>query len=98
MFIESGLLTFAAIIAVMCKMPRNTLQKFLGYDYYIDMIASAIVVTAMYGTYSGMMTGAVATLALSIAMAVAKRIVGYQRYHRNEGWVVFIPAWRHRQG
>lgn len=80
----------------MVKMPRSTLQKLLGYDYYIDMVASIAVGIAMYGTYSGMMTAAMATLALSIAMYIAKRIVGYQKYSREYGWELYIPKWRHR--
>lgn len=92
--IESGLITFASIIAVMCKMPRKTLQRLLGYSYWVDAIASVALAVALYGTYSGMMTAAVAALALSIAMAIAKRIVGFQQYSRTEGWVEYLPAWR----
>lgn len=97
--IESGLLLFAAILAVMAKMPRSSLQKLLGYDYYVDAIASVFVMWVFFGsgTYSGMMTAAIATLALSLAMALAKRIVGFQRYSRkHRQWEFYMPAWRHR--
>lgn len=94
--IEAGLIFFVSVMAVLVKMPRGTAQKLLGYEYQIDIIASLIFVMSMYGTYSGMMTAAVSALALSIAMAIMKRIIGFQKWHRRHGWELYTPKWRDR--
>lgn len=94
--IESGLILFIGILVVMGKTPKSLLKKILGYDYIVDIIVSVGVGVAMYGTYSGMMAAAVAGIAISAAMFLAKRIVGFQRYERGEGWVEYVPRWRNQ--
>jgi len=92
--IESGLILFIGVLIVLGKMPRPNIKKLLGYELWIDVFVTLIFPMLMYGTYSGMVAAFVAGIAISVALRIAKHVLGFTRYERGRGWVEYTPAWR----
>lgn len=78
---EAGLISVAAALVLLLKVPRHILRKILWLDIWVDVGVTALFTYLLYGTYSGMMAGLVAGLAFSIVLWVTKQFTGYDRPH-----------------
>lgn len=74
---EAGLISLIAVLIILLKFPRGLLRKILWLDVPIDIAVTAMFVALFAGTYSGMMTAAIAGLIFSLSMWGLKCLVGY---------------------
>lgn len=76
---EAGLLSVAAAIVLILKLPRPWLRRLLWLDIPVDIAVTAGFIYMFAGTYSGMMAAIVAGLLFSITLGIAKLFMGYER-------------------
>lgn len=89
MLITPGLLTALGIFILIMKMRRNTMRKLLGFDIYLDIGVTVLLMIVFAGTFAGMMAAIVGGIAFSVALWCAKMLVGYQKLtivQNNEYW------------
>jgi len=79
MLITPGLLTALAFFILIMKLRHNTIRRLLGFDIYIDLLATAVMMFAFAGTFGGMMAAIIGGLTFSIALILAKKIYGYDK-------------------
>lgn len=79
MLITPGLLTALAFFILIMKLRHNTIRRLLGFDIYLDIAATVIMMVAFAGTFGGMMAAIVGGLTFSIALVLAKHIYGYDK-------------------
>lgn len=105
MLITPGLLTALALIILIMKLRSDTIKKLLGFDIYLDLLATAIMLWAFAGTYAGMMAGIIGGLTFSIVLILLKRTLGYKKlkYVHTEDhlvptlqWLEVKPFWRRK--
>lgn len=103
MLITPGLLTALALIILIMKLRSDTIKKLLGFDIYLDLLATAVMLWAFAGTYAGMMAGIIGGLTFSIVLILLKRTLGYKKLkyvHSSDHlvptlqWVSVKPFWR----
>lgn len=103
MLITPGLLTALAILILIMKMKGDTTRKLLGFDIYLDLLVTTIMVIAFAGSYAGMMAAIVGGLTFSLALIALKKIMGYKKlkYVNDKDhlvptlrWVDVPPMWR----
>ena len=82
--LETGVMVFLGVAAILIKLPRRWMLRALRYDLAIDLAVSVTVLLIHWGTFSGVMAATVAGLLTSIATSGLKRLVGYidgERYY-----------------
>lgn len=97
MNIVPGFFTAVAIFILLIKLPRSVRAKLLGFDFFIDLGVTLILMWALAGTYAGMMAAIIAGLNFSITLLVAKWMLGYEKLMKYKGdlvWVPVAPIWR----
>lgn len=103
MLLTPGFITAAAFIILLLKLRNDSFRKLLGFDIYLDIAATATMMVMFAGTYAGMMAALIGGLTFSIALIVAKHIVGYKKLEWvNDSdhlvptmrWREVKPAWR----
>jgi len=103
MLITPGLLTALALIILIMKLKHDTIRKVLGFDLYLDVAATLILMWAFAGSYAGMMAAIVGGLTFSIVLIGLKRLLGYKKLsyiHTTDHllpslqWVDVPPFWR----
>ena len=77
MIIQSGLIIFAGLFFMALKLKTETSLKLLGYPVTVDLVVSGLTLIIHWGTFSGVMSAAVAGLMTSIFTMSARRIFGY---------------------
>mgnify|MGYP005866282321 CR=1 FL=1 len=78
MLITPGLLTALGIFILILKLRRDTLRKLLGFDIFLDITVTVILMIAFAGTFSGMMAAIVGGIGFSLALWVTKMVYGYK--------------------
>lgn len=76
---EAGLISLAAALILLIKLPRHWVRRLLWLDLYIDILVTMGFLYALSGTYSGMMAAMVAGLSFSIVLFITKKFIGYER-------------------
>ena len=103
MLLTPGFLVAAAFIILLLKLRSDSFRKLLGFDIYLDIIATLTMMWMFQGTYAGMMAAIVGGLAFSIVLIIAKHIVGYKKlkWHNDSDhliptlrWHEAKPSWR----
>lgn len=93
-----ALLTVAGLFFLFLKFGTTFLKRLIGMDSWADIFIT-IGLVFMFGitaTFSGMMTGIIAGVVISIALLVAKRVFPHQKLERVNGkwqWVDKKPGW-----
>jgi len=82
--LSAGLLTALGIIFLLYKVG---FKKILGYDIYVDIVATLGLMYLFAGTYSGMMAAIVGGLFISVVLIIAKQAIGYEKLTLS--WVPF---------
>jgi len=103
MLITPGLLTAVAFLILLLKLRGDTLRKLLGFDIYLDIIATLVMMKLFAGTFGGMMAAIIGGLAFSVALIVIKKCIGYKKLSVVNSddyimpglrWVSVNPIWR----
>lgn len=77
MIIESGVIIFLGMLLLGLKLPTKTSLKLLGHPLALDLSVSAVTFFMHRGTFSGVMSAAVAGLMCSGFTTVARYAFGY---------------------
>jgi len=81
----AGILSGLGIIVILLQFD---FKKVLGYSLMVD-IGSTVGLSALFlGTYSGMMTGIVGGLTVTVVLAVSKMLFGYKKMTLH-GWETY---------
>lgn len=83
----TAIITLAALLFFLIKFGPRTLQRIVGMDKISD-IGFTILLVFVFGataTISGMMTGLLAGLILSIALILAKGLMPHEELKRKNG-------------
>lgn len=97
MFLAS-IITLSALFFFLVKFGPNTIKKIVGMDKLAD-IAGTILLLFVFGataTISGMMTGLLAGLMLSIILIIAKGLMPHEKLERKRGkwqWTKHKGQW-----
>lgn len=86
MIIESGAIIFVGLLLLFIKLPRVTALKLLGHHFALDIFVSALAFMMHYGTFSGVMSAAVAGLMCSAFTSIGRKLFGYiqnKKYHQG---------------
>jgi len=106
MLITLGLLTAFAILILIMKLKGDTVRKLLGFDIYLDLLVTLIMLVAFAGTYAGMMAAIIGGLTFSITLIALKKVMGYKKlqYVNDKDhlvptlrWVDVAPIWRSKK-
>lgn len=92
MIIESGVIILLGFLALFVKLPRRTIARLLGYPLAMDLVASIGAYLLHWGTFSGVMSAAVAGLMTSALTSFGRWAYGYienGKYHAGH-----ISDWR----
>lgn len=59
------------------------IKRVLGYDLIFDIFMSVVLIIVFHGTQGGMMLAIIAGIVISVALRVARWLIGYEQI----GWV-----------
>lgn len=91
------LISFAAAAAMFVLMVKLNIRRVLGYDAFVDIVATAMLVSMFKGTATGMAAAMFAGVILSLLLLIAKQLLGYERLERDGlhlRWRFYPPKWR----
>lgn len=77
MIIESGVIIFLGMLLIGLKLPTKTSLKLLGHPLALDICITFVTFLMHRGTYSGVMSAAVAGLMCSGFTTAARHAFGY---------------------
>lgn len=77
MIIESGFIIFLGLLFLGIKLPRKRALMLLGYPLMLDAGVSIVAYSLHWGTFSGVMSAAVAGLLCSGFTSIARYSFGY---------------------
>lgn len=77
MIIESGVIIFLGFLFLFIKLPRRTVLWALGFPITLDVGFSALAYILHWGSYSGVLSAAVAGLMVSTMTSLSRYAVGY---------------------
>lgn len=77
MIIESGVIIFLGMLLLGLKLPTKTSLKLLGHPLALDFSVSTVAFLMHSGTFSGVMSAAVAGLLCSGFTSLARHAFGY---------------------
>ena len=89
MIIESGAIIFLGLLFLALKLKPRTSLTLLGYPLALDLGVSALAFIMHYGTFSGVMSAAVAGLMCSGFTSFARYAFGYikgGKYYPGKIW------------
>lgn len=89
MIIESGVIIFLGMLLLGLKLKAKTSLVLLGYPLALDLSVSSVTFLMHYGTFTGVMSAAVAGLMCSGFTTVARYSFGYiksGKYHPGKIW------------
>jgi hypothetical protein len=87
--LETGILVFLGLIGLAIKLPPKIALRLLAYPLSLDIGITLGIYVLHLGTFSGLMTAAVAGLAASFTISILRRIFGYVYQNR------YYPGWYH---
>ena len=80
-------------------MYKMGLRRVLGYDLYVDVALTILLMMIFSGSFSGMVVALIAGLVISIVLLILRKFIGYEKYEEewtgtgyNSGWVRY-PGW-----
>jgi len=90
-----------AFMLVAAKFNITTLRRILAYHAVVDVVVTVGLMIALQGTMSGMVIAIFAGAILSIALVIARKILGYEKRvirrcslgHIHTEWES-QPAWK----
>lgn len=86
---SAGMLSAVAFYIVFWKLG---IERVCGYDVYVDVTATIVLMLMFAGTYTGMIAAVIAGLLLSVALSITKKMRGYEKLERT-GY--FTWKWRY---
>jgi len=92
--LETGILVFLGILGLAIKLPPRISLRLLAYPLWLDLGITAFVYTLHIGTYSGLMTAAVAGVAASFTISALRRVYGYVKQGRYYPGIIHIDPRR----
>lgn len=90
MIIENGVIIFLGLLLLMIKLPRKVVLRGFGYPLVCDLGVSIIAYALHWGTFSGVMSAAVAGLMSSAMISIGRWAVGYTYYLDRR--IQYIPG------
>lgn len=103
MLIIPGLLTMFAVVILLLKLKGDTIRKLLGFDIYLDIGVTFLLMVIFAGTFTGMMAAIVGGLTFSIILLIMKWTMGYKKLKVVKDssfiipglkWEYHEPSWR----
>lgn len=94
---DAIVLAIAATASLFVLAIKLNIRKVLGYDTFFDVAVTLNLVAIFGGTLGGLAAAVFAGLFLSILFFIAKKLVGYEKLHRDGyklRWVYHKPTWR----
>lgn len=91
------ILATAAAASLFVLMFKLNIRRVLGYDAIVDVAVTLNLVAIMGGTLGGLTAAILAGLFMSILLAIAKKILGYEKLERDGlklRWRFYPPTWR----
>lgn len=78
----AALSVVAALVALgfFIIMFKLGLKRVLGYDLYVDIALTAILMFLFAGSFSGMVVALIGGLIISIVLLVLRKLIGMERY------------------
>ena len=86
-----GLMAAGAKIIFLAKL--GAFRRVMAFDAFLDVAVGSVFGFLFYGTLTGMVIAAIATLAFSGFCFIWKQIAGYERL-TLAGYVYVPPKWR----
>ncbi len=82
-----GIISAAALIFLLWKLG---MKRVCGYDLFVDVSASGLLMFMGTGTFSGLMSALLGGVIISLFLYAYKHTVGYSKLGRH-GWVEYSP-------
>ena len=86
LFIAIGsLATAGSFIFILYSLSPKLLKGVLGYRVWADILLSGslTVMGILTGTISGLVIGSLSAIAMTLALVIMKKIIGYRKYVKN---------------
>lgn len=86
LFIAIGsLATAGSFIFILYSLSPKLLKGVLGYRVWADILLSGslTIMGIMTGTISGLVIGSLSAIAMTLALVIMKKIIGYRKYVKN---------------
>ncbi len=83
-----GIISAAALIFLLWKLG---MKRVCGYDLFVDVCASGLLLFMGTGTFSGLMSALLGGVIISLWLYAYKHTIGYARLSRH-GWVEYSPT------
>jgi hypothetical protein len=89
---------FASALALFILLIKMNIRKVLGYDVYVDILCTIVLLSSFSGTVTGMAAAMIAAVAISAFLLAVKMTIGYERLVRDPHtlrfhWVSYTPCW-----
>jgi L-lactate permease len=92
-----------AFVLVAMKFKVTTLRRILAYHAVVDVVVTITLMALMSGTFAGMFVAMIAGGILSIALVLARKLIGYEKrvfkkcdkghwhaqWEKEDGWRFF---------
>jgi len=86
MIIESGIIIFLSFLLLVWRLDnRVLLREVLGHPLRTDLLAGALAYILHFGTLTGVMAAAVASLLISACISICRELYGYIAKHPDTG-------------
>ena len=69
-----------ATLGFLVLMFKLGLRKVLGYDIYVDIALTVLLMMMLSGSFDGVMVALVSGLLISIILLILRKFIGYERY------------------
>ena len=86
LFIAIGsLATAGSFIFILYSLSPKLLKGVLGYRVWADILLSGslTIMGILTGTISGLVIGSLSAIAMTLALVIMKKIIGYRKYVKN---------------
>ncbi|HIG43922.1 MAG TPA: hypothetical protein EYQ14_25830 [Gammaproteobacteria bacterium] len=77
--LEMAIVGMIAAVALLIMLMKLDFWKVLGFDLYVDIAATGLLMVLFAGTLGGMIAAMVGGLQISIVLLVVKKVFGYMK-------------------
>lgn len=81
--LEYGMAGVCIVLTIFSMMARTNLRRWLGYNNFVDVTFTILMVLMFHGTFSGLISASIAGVVMSASLYVSKALLGYERLERQ---------------
>lgn len=81
--IELAIVAAAIAVGFFIVMFKMGLRRVLGYDLFVDVSLTVLLMMMFSGSFSGMVVALMSGLVISVVLLVLRKFIGYEKYEER---------------